>query len=125
MLMYLQVIGGFIILIVAAEAMVRGAVVIADKLGISAMVIGMTVVAFGTSAPELMVSLQAALKGSTGLAIGNIVGSNIANVWLILGASCLITPILTKPDSMNRDILLLGGGSLLFTGFCLEGTLGV
>ena len=125
MVMYLQVIGGFVILIVAAEAMVRGAVVIADKMGISAMVIGMTVVAFGTSAPELMVSLQAALNGSKGLAIGNIVGSNIANIWLILGASCLVTPILAKPDAMNRDILLLGGGSLLFTGFCLDGTLSV
>lgn len=123
MIMYLQVFGGFVILIVAAEAMVRGAVVIADKMGISAMVIGMTVVAFGTSAPELMVSLQAALNGSSGLAIGNIVGSNIANVWLILGASCLITPILVKPDAMKRDILLLAGGTLLFSGFCLDGEL--
>jgi cation:H+ antiporter len=125
MMMYLQVIGGFIILVVAAEAMVRGAVILADKMGVSAMVIGMTVIAFGTSAPELMVSLQAALNGSTGLAIGNIVGSNIANVWLILGVSCLVTPILARPDAMKRDVILLMGGSLLFTGFCLEGTLGI
>ncbi len=125
MVMYLQVLAGFVVLIVAAEAMVRGAVIIAEKLGISPMVIGMTVVAFGTSAPELMVSLQAALNGSTGLAIGNIVGSNIANVWLILGVSCLVTPILARPDALKRDIMLLAGGSILFVGFCLEGVLGV
>ncbi|WNK00948.1 calcium/sodium antiporter [Thalassospiraceae bacterium LMO-JJ14] len=125
MMMYLQVIGGFVILVIAAEAMVRGAVILAEKMGISAMVIGMTVVAFGTSAPELMVSLQASLNGSTGLALGNIVGSNIANVWLILGASCLVTPILVRPDAMKRDVILLMGGSLLFTGFCLEGELSI
>lgn len=123
MVMYLQVVGGFVILVVAAEIMVRGAVILAEKIGVSPMVIGMTVVAFGTSAPELMVSLQAALNGSTGLAIGNIVGSNIANVWLILGASCLVTPILAKPDAMKRDVILLMGGSLLFAGFCLQGVL--
>ena len=108
MIMYLQVLAGFAILVIAAEAMVRGAVIITEKLGISPMVIGMTVIAFGTSAPELMVGLQAALSGSTGLAIGNIVGSNIANVWLILGITCLVAPILAKPDALKRDILLLG-----------------
>lgn len=123
MTMYLQVIGGFIILVIAAEAMVRGAVIIADKMGISAMVIGMTVVAFGTSAPELVVSLQASLAGSSGLAIGNIVGSNVANVWLILGAACLIMPILARPDSKKRDVFLLIGGSILFTVLCLRGEL--
>lgn len=124
MVMYLQVIGGFIILVVAAEAMVRGAVVIADRMGISPMVIGMTVVAFGTSAPELVVSLDASLSGAPGLAIGNIVGSNIANIWLILGASCLVTPILAKPDTMRRDLILLVGGSFLFMGLIVQGELG-
>lgn len=123
MLMYLQVIAGFAILVIAAEAMVRGAVIIAEKLGISPMVIGMTVIAFGTSAPELMVSMQAALSGSTGLAIGNIVGSNIANVWLILGVACLVTPIIARPDALKRDIILLAAGSLLFVGLCYQGTL--
>ena len=123
MIMYLEVLAGFAILVIAAEAMVRGAVIIAEKLGISPMVIGMTVIAFGTSAPELMVSLQAALSGSTGLAIGNIVGSIIANVWLILGITCLVAPILAKPDALKRDILLLGGGSVLFVVLCLQGTL--
>ncbi len=125
MMMYLQVVGGFVILVVAAELMVRGAVVLADRMGISPMVIGMTVVAFGTSAPELVVSLQASLSGSPGLAVGNIVGSNIANIWLILGAACLVTPILAKPDARKRDVVLLVGGSLLFTGLILTGELGL
>ncbi len=125
MIMYLQLIGGFVVLLVAAEAMVRGAVILAEKLGISPMVIGMTVVAFGTSAPELVVSLNAALAGSPGLAVGNIVGSNIANVWLILGAACVVMPILAKPDALKRDVILLFGGSILFTVFVLQGTLGL
>lgn len=123
MIMYLQVVGGLVILLIAAEAMVRGAVILAEKMGISPMVIGMTVVAFGTSAPELVVSLNAGLAGAPGLAIGNIVGSNIANIWLILGAACLVTPIIVRPDAMARDITLLAGGSLLFTWFCQQGTL--
>lgn len=122
--MYLQLAGGLIVLLVAAEAMVRGAVILADKMGVSPMVIGMTVVAFGTSAPELVVSLQASIQGAPGLAIGNIVGSNIANVWLILGAACLVMPILAKPDAMPRDIALLLGGTLVFTAMCLFGEIG-
>lgn len=125
MMMYLQVVGGFVILVVAAELMVRGAVVLADRMGISPMVIGMTVVAFGTSAPELVVSLQASLSGSPGLAVGNIVGSNIANIWLILGAACLVTPILAKPDALKRDVVLLVGGSILFAGLTLTGELNI
>ena len=123
MMMYLQVVGGFVILVVAAELMVRGAVVLADRMGISPMVIGMTVVAFGTSAPELVVSLQASLSGSPGLAVGNIVGSNIANIWLILGAACLVTPILAKPDALRRDVVMLVGGSILFAALVLTGEL--
>lgn len=122
--MYVQVTAGFVILLIAAEAMVRGAVILADKMGVSPMVIGMTVVAFGTSAPELVVSLQASLQGSPGLAIGNIVGSNIANVWLILGAACLVMPILAKPDAMPRDIILLAVGTVIFSIMCFFGEVG-
>ena len=82
-MMYILVIGGFILLLVGAEIMLRGAIGIAEKFGISKLVVGMTVVAFGTSAPELLVSLNAALAGSSGLAIGNVVGSNIANILII------------------------------------------
>jgi cation:H+ antiporter len=88
--MYLQISAGFILLILAAEILICGAVSLADRYGISPLVIGMTVVAIGTSAPEIVVSLSAILEGSSGLAIGNLVGSNIPNVLLILGVTCLL-----------------------------------
>ena len=86
----LQISAGFILLTLAAEILVCGAVSLADRYGISPLVIGMTVVAIGTSAPELVVSLSAIFEGSSGLAIGNLVGSNIPNVLLILGVTCLL-----------------------------------
>ena len=101
--MYLQIIGGFILLLGGAEVMVRGAVGLSERLGVSKLVIGMTVVAFGTSAPELLVSLNAALAGSPGLAVGNVVGSNIANILLILGATGLITPIACGARELVKD----------------------
>ena len=123
-MMYLQVIGGLIVLLVGAELLVRGSVTIARRLGISPLVIGMTVIALGTSAPEFVVTMNAAFAGAPGLAIGNIVGSNIANVWLILGITCLITPILAKPDALLRDSVILLGGTVLFAFLCTLGHLG-
>jgi len=101
--MYLQVFGGFILILGGAEFMVRGAVSLADRLGVSKLVIGMTVVAFGTSAPELLVSLNAALSGSSALAIGNVVGSNVANILLILGVSGILMPVACVPGTLVRD----------------------
>jgi len=124
MIMYLQVLAGFIILVGAAEVLVRGAVSIADRFGVSPLVIGMTIVAIGTSAPELVVSLNATFEGAPGLAIGNIVGSNIANVLLILGATCLLKPIVDHPGSSPQDGWVLIGGSALFMGLCLYGDIG-
>ena len=114
-MMYVEVVGGFILLLGGAEVMVRGAVGLAERFGISKMVIGMTVVAFGTSAPELLVSLNAALSGASGIAIGNVVGSNIANVLLILGAAGLIMPIACAPGTLVRDGIILLIGSAVFT----------
>ena len=91
--MYFLVVAGFVLLLVGAEIMLRGAIGLADKFGISKLVVGMTVIAFGTSAPELLVSLNAALAGSSGLAIGNVVGSNVANILLVLGVAGLLMPI--------------------------------
>lgn len=125
MIMYIQVLAGFVILVGAAEILVRGAVSLADRFGVSPLVIGMTVVAVGTSAPELVVSLDAIYAGASGLAIGNIVGSNIANVLLILGATCLFKPIVEHPGSSPMDGWILMGGSILFMGLCLYGDLGV
>ena len=122
-MMYLAVFGGFVLLLVGAELLVRGAVGVAQKLGISPMVIGMTVVAMGTSAPELVVSVDAALSGAPGLALGNVVGSNIANVLLILGASGMVRAIQTAPQPIFPDSTMLVGGSLVFVLLCLEGTI--
>ncbi|MHC8508825.1 MAG: calcium/sodium antiporter [Rhodospirillales bacterium] len=119
-MMYLKVAGGFILLLAAADVMVRGAVAAALKLGVTPTVIGMTIVAIGTSAPELFVGVQAALGGAPGLALGNVVGSNIANVLLILGCAALIAPIAHEP--MKRDTAFLMGGSLVFAALVLSGT---
>ena len=121
MTMYIQVFAGFVLLVGAAEILVRGAVSLADRFGISPLVIGMTVVAIGTSAPELVVSLSAVFEGSSGLAVGNLVGSNITNVLLILGATCLLKPIIKHPGSNPLDGWVLIGGTVLFIGLCLYG----
>lgn len=90
-------------LIAGGELLVRGAVSAARSFGISPMVIGLTLVGFGTSTPELVTSLQAALSGSSGIAIGNIVGSNIGNVLLILAIAALVAPIAVDPVAFRRD----------------------
>jgi cation:H+ antiporter len=95
---------GFVVLIKGADFMVDGAASIAKKFGISSLVIGLTVVAFGTSAPELVVNIIASFQGSTDIAIGNILGSNIANTLLILGAAAIIYPITVKNDTVWKEI---------------------
>jgi cation:H+ antiporter len=99
----LLIIGGFILLLVGGEALVRGSVAVASRMGVSKLVIGLTLVGFGTSAPELMTSVQAALAGSSGIAIGNVVGSNIANILLIIGASAVIYPLACPKEAIRRD----------------------
>ena len=121
MIIALQIIGGFLLLLGGAEIMVRGAVALARRFGISALVIGMTVVAFGTSAPELLVSLNAALSGAPGLAVGNVVGSNIANILLILGAAGLVTPIACAAAGLRRDGAILLAGTLIFSALSFRG----
>lgn len=92
------------ILIAGAEGLVRGASSIAKKAGISTLVIGLTIVAFGTSTPELVVNLMSAFKGSADIAVGNIVGSNIANILLILGISAIIYPLSVKKSTISKEI---------------------
>lgn len=121
--MYLQIIGGFILLLGGAEVMVRGAVGLSERLGVSKLVIGMTVVAFGTSAPEFLVSLNAALAGSPGLAVGNVVGSNIANILLILGAAGLIMPIACGARELVKDGLVLAIGTGAFMALAMRGAI--
>ncbi|KKR14896.1 MAG: K+-dependent Na+/Ca+ exchanger family protein, partial [Candidatus Falkowbacteria bacterium GW2011_GWA2_39_24] len=102
----LLIILGLGILIAGAEGLVRGASSLAKRIGISSLVIGLTVVAFGTSMPELTVNIFAALRGAPDIAIGNIVGSNIANILLILGIAALIYPLTVKKSTAYKEIPL-------------------
>lgn len=122
-MVYLLLFIGFVLLLGGAEYLVKGSVGLARRFGISPLVIGMTVVAFGTSAPELVVSLNAAAEGAAGLATGNIIGSNIANILLILGITALIKPIIGDPKSVFRDGIILIVCSTVFTALCWMGEL--
>ena len=102
-MVYLELAAGLVLLVAGGDALVRGAVATARRLGVSPLLIGLTLVGFGTSTPELVTSLQAAFLGSPGIAIGNVVGSNTANILLILGIAALITPLATQPGAMRRD----------------------
>lgn len=103
----LLLLAGLALLLTGGEALVRGASALARRLGISTMVIGLTVVAFGTSAPELAVSVSAAVSGSGDIAFGNVVGSNIANVALLLGVTALLAPIAVASDIVAREVPML------------------
>ena len=120
---FIAVAVGLVILIFAGDALVKGAVNLALRLGVPALVVSLTVVAFGTSAPELLVSVQAMLNGAPGLALGNVVGSNTANVLMVLGIPALIATMHTGACETRRDYLLMVGASLLFVAFCLTGRL--
>lgn len=115
---------GLLLLIAGAELLVRGSVKIAAALRVPPLVIGLTIVAFGTSAPEIAVSLRAVLSGNSDIALGNIVGSNIFNVLFILGLSALILPLAVKARLIWVDTLIMIGASLLFFIFGLDGTIG-
>lgn len=106
MLTYILFIIGFVLLISGANLLVEGAASIAKKLNISSIVIGLTVVSFGTSAPEFIVSIFASVQGNTSIAIGNILGSNIVNILLILGVSAIIFPLATKENTVWKEIPL-------------------
>lgn len=98
---------GLGLLVWGADRFVIGAAALARNLGVPPLLIGLTIVGFGTSAPEILVSTMAALQGNTGLAIGNAIGSNIANIALILGATALIAPLMVKSDMLRREYPLL------------------
>lgn len=110
----LALIGGFVLLVVGGELLVRGAVQVATRFGVSPLVIGLTLVGFGTSTPELVTSLQAAVSGSPGIAYGNIVGSNIGNILLILGASAVLSPIIVASGALKRDSTVMVAVAIVF-----------
>ena len=124
MVTFLLIAAGLVALVVGAEALVRGASKLALSFGISPLVVGLTVVAFGTSSPEMAVSIDAALGGKVDLAIGNVVGSNIFNVLFILGVSALITPLLVAQQFIRQEVPIMVGTSLLLFVLALDRGIG-
>ena len=112
---------GLVLLYAGAEALVHGSAALARRLGLSPLVIGLTVVAFGTSAPELAVSAKAALDGMDGIAMGNVIGSNIANIALVIGAAALVRPIEVHAQVVRWDIPVVIVASLLALAFAWDG----
>ncbi|WP_288251821.1 calcium/sodium antiporter [uncultured Hydrogenophaga sp.] len=117
----LYFIGGLVGLVLGANLLVRGASRLALSLGISPLVVGLTIVAFGTSSPELAVSVGAVAGGQTDIAIGNVVGSNVLNVLLILGISALITPLVVHLQLIRQEVPIMIGAALLLVVFALDG----
>lgn len=113
---------GLVALVAGGELLVRGAVGLAERAGVSALVIGLVIVGFGTSMPELVTSVEAAFAGSPAIAWGNIVGSNIANSLLILGAAALVAPIVIGPNNPVRDPAIALGASLVLLGLAATGS---
>ncbi len=114
MMNFLLLILGVALLTVGGEALIRGSLAAAKRLGVSPLLSGLVIVGFGTSAPELVVSVDAALNQQPDIAIGNVVGSNIGNILLILGTCALITPLAVKPMALRRDAITVVAASILF-----------
>ena len=122
-MVWLWLVLGLVVLTAGAEVLVRGAVGLAAAMRISPLVIGLTVVAFGTSTPELVVSMRSAFSGQAEIALGNVVGSNIFNVLVILGLAALIVPLRVSGQLVRFDVPLLIGLSIAVYGMCLDGRL--
>lgn len=115
---------GFVVLFWAGDTLVNGATAMARRAGLRPLFIGLTIVAFGTSAPELMVSASAVSSGSPELALGNIVGSNIANVFLVLGLPAMFAPIAPGPKGVRRNAVIGLAAAVIFVAFAATGGLG-
>ncbi|WP_455366195.1 calcium/sodium antiporter [Kaarinaea lacus] len=114
-LFWLAIVGGLVLLVWSADRFVIGAAAIAHNLGVSAIIIGMVIMGFGTSAPEMFVAGAASLAGNTNVAVGNAIGSNIANIALVLGISALISPLVVESQTLKREfpVLMLVSGAVL------------
>ncbi|BDW90612.1 calcium/sodium antiporter [Thalassospira tepidiphila] len=121
---YLMLLGGLAGLFFGGESLVRGSVGIARKLSMSSLLIGLTVVGFGTSTPELLVSMDAALRGVPDIALGNVIGSNIANILLIVGVSAVVWPIAVSGGTLGRDTAVMLGAAVVLVPFFAFGDLG-
>jgi len=119
-----SILGGLVLLALGAEGLVRGSSSIALRMGVTPLVIGLTIVAFGTGSPEMIVSLQAALSGNSDLSLGNIVGSNICNVALILGVAALARPLHVRSTLLQREVPVMIVVTLLLCVLLYDGVLG-
>ncbi|NTW28318.1 MAG: calcium/sodium antiporter [Coriobacteriia bacterium] len=116
-------VGGLLLLVIGAEGLVRGSTALALRLGVTSLVIGLTIVAFGTGSPEFVLSVQAARAGNGGLALGNIVGSNISNIALVLGIAALVKPMRVRSELILREVPLMIAVTLVLGGMLLDGSL--
>ena len=114
---------GLVLLLLAGDSLVKGAVNLSLRLGVPALIVSLTVVAFGTSAPELLISVQAILDGLPGIALGNVVGSNTANVLLVLGLPALIATMHTSDCNTRKTYLQMIAASVLFIALCFRGVI--
>jgi len=122
-LLLIALLAGFVVLVLAGDALVRGAAAMARRAGVPPLLVGLTIVAFGTSAPELFVSVEAVLSDAPGLAIGNIVGSNIANILLVLALPSFFAPIATSAIGVRRNAVIMVLASLALVAFAWGGEL--
>jgi cation:H+ antiporter len=120
---FIYIISGLVLLAIGAESLVRGATGLALRLGVTALAIGLTIVAFGTSSPELAVGIGAARAGNGGLALGNVVGSNISNIALVLGFAALVKPMSVRSELTRREVPLMISANLLLLIMLSDGRL--
>ncbi|SNR48076.1 calcium/sodium antiporter [Puniceibacterium sediminis] len=120
-MIWLTVVLGLVILLLAGDALVKGAVNLSLRVGIPALIVSLTIVAFGTSAPELLISIKAALDGVPGIALGNVVGSNTANVLLVLGIPGILAVMHTSEHDTRKAYLIMLGASVLFIALAFRG----
>ncbi|SDE51581.1 MULTISPECIES: calcium/sodium antiporter [Kordiimonas] len=118
---YIQVVAGLVLLVVAGDYLVRGSVSLARRAGVSKLIIGLTIVAFGTSAPELVVGVDAVLNDAPTLALGNVVGSNIANVLLVVGLPALIAPMVCSAPRLGRNLVFMLFSTVIFMAMAFGG----
>jgi cation:H+ antiporter len=120
----LMILGGLVLLFFGGEGLIKGAVSLARNFGLSKLLVSAVVVGFGTSMPEMTVSVGAALKGASDIAIGNVVGSNIANILLIVGVAAILCPIFIAGTAVKRDTFVMLGASLALCGLAMTGMIG-
>lgn len=122
---YVYLVAGLSLLVFGGDILVRGAVSLAVRMNIPHLIIGLTIVAFGTSAPELLISIRAAMSDLSGITLGNVVGSNIANIWLVLGVPALITAICCDQKNIHHNFFFMIGASVILIGLCFFAPLSI